>query len=147
MFNVMRLDDRLEATFAEPRFYSLTLGLFAALALATSVLGVYGVLSYSVERRRVEFGVRRALGGGERHILALVLRQAAGLIAIGLAMGLTLAAFGTSVLRSLLFGVQAVDPATFVVAAIAVAAVGLTAAAVPAWRAINVDPITALRTD
>lgn len=145
--NVMRLDDRLDTTFAGPRFYSIALGLFAALALATAVFGVYGVLSYTVERRQAEFGVRRALGGGEAHIIGLVVRQAAGLVVAGLIIGLGLAAAGAEVLRSLLFGVEPIDAATFITAAVFVAAIGCAAAIVPAWRALRVDPVRALRAE
>jgi predicted permease len=144
---VERLDDRLSKTFAEPRFYSLVLGLFAALALTTSVLGIYGVLSFSVERRQLEFGVRRALGGDERHILRLVLGQAAALVAFGIAAGLAVSFAGTGLLRTLLFGVDALDAATFVTTAALVGAIGLAAAAVPAWRALHVNPARALRAD
>lgn len=142
-----RLEDRLSDTFAAPRFYSLALGLFATLALVVSVLGVYGVLSYAVERRQMEFGVRRALGGDERHILLLVLRQATTFVAIGVAVGTTLALVGSGVLRSLLFGVQPLDPLTFVAAALVVWAIGLGAAGIPAWRAMRIDPARTLRAD
>jgi putative ABC transport system permease protein len=144
---VERLDDRLSQTFAEPRFYSLALGLFATLALVTSVLGIYGVLSYSVERRQLEFGVRRALGGDERHILTLVLRQAASVVALGIVAGIGVSASGAGLLRSLLFGVKALDATTFVAAGVLVLAIGLAAAAIPAWRAMHVDPALALRAD
>jgi ABC-type antimicrobial peptide transport system permease subunit len=147
IYAVERLDDRLGATFAEPRFYSIVLGLFATLALVTSVLGIYGVLSYSVERRRVEFGVRRALGGGEGHILWLVLSQAARLVVAGIVLGSLIAGAGTGVLRNLLFGVRPVDMATFAFAAVFVLVVGLCAAGLPAWRAIRIDPARALRAD
>lgn len=142
-----RLEDRLSETFAAPRFYSLALGLFALLALAVSILGVYGVLSYSVERRQVEFGVRRALGGDERHIVWLILRQASAFMAIGLTLGIIAAGLGAGLLRSLLFGVEPVDPLTFAAAALVVWVVGLTAAAVPAWRAMRIDPARILRAD
>ena len=144
---VERLDERLSQTFAEPRFYSLVLGLFATLALVTSVLGIYGVLSYSVERRQLEFGVRRALGGDERHILVLVLSQAAALVAVGIAVGLGVSVAGTGLLRSLLFGVDALDVATFIATAVSALAIGLAASAVPAWRALRVNPARALRAD
>jgi predicted permease len=147
LYGVERLDDRLSATFASPRFYSLALGLFAILALVTSVLGIYGVLSYSVERRQVEFGVRRALGGDQRHILMLVLGQATTLVLVGVTAGLAVSYLGAGVLRSLLFGVDALDLATFVAAGVSVWIVGLVASAVPAWRALQVDPSRALRAD
>jgi ABC-type antimicrobial peptide transport system permease subunit len=142
-----RLDDRLSETFATPRFYSLALGLFATLALVVSVLGVYGVLSYSVERRQVEFGVRRALGGDERHILLLVLRQAATFVTLGIVCGIAVALVGVGLLRSLLFGVEPLDPFAFMAAALMASAIGLAAAGVPAWRAMRIDPARTLRAD
>lgn len=142
-----RLDDRLSDTFTAPRFYSLALGLFAGLALVVAVLGVYGVLSYSVERRQMEFGVRRALGGDERHILLLVLRQASVVVAVGIVVGTAVSVVGAGLLRSLLFGVDPVDPPTFVAAASAVWVIGLAAAGVPAWRAMRIDPARTLRAD
>lgn len=144
---VARLEDRLGETFAAPRFYSITLGIFASLSLVVAVLGVYGVLSYSVERRRIEFGVRRALGGDERHILLLVLRQATTFVALGIVCGTAVALVGVGLLRSLLFGVEPLDPVTFGVAAIVVWLVGLGAAGVPAWRAMRIDPARTLRAD
>lgn len=147
VFNVMRLDDRLHATFAEPRFYALVFGLFAALTLITSVLGVYGVLSFAVERRRVEFGVRRALGAEGRHVFGLVLRQALGLVLIGLIAGAAVAAIGAGVLRTLLFGVEPIDLVSFTAAALGVTIVGLAAAWLPARVAVRADPVKALRSE
>jgi predicted permease len=145
--NVMRLEDRIDQTFAEPRFFTIALMMFAWLALATAVLGVYGVLSYAVERRRVEFGVRRALGAEARHIAALVLRQGLVLSLAGLAAGLVAAALGAGVMRSLLFGIRPLDPSTFVVVAGCIVAIAAAASWQPARRALNVDPAQALRND
>lgn len=147
LHGVEGLNDRLSGTFAGPRFYGLTLGLFAALALTVSILGVYGVLAYGVERRTVEFGVRRALGGDERHILGLVLRQASTLVLLGAGLGLLIAAAGTGLLRSLLFGVDALDLMTYMTISAALWFVGLLAAIVPAWRAVRVDPALTLKAD
>jgi putative ABC transport system permease protein len=147
IYAVARLEDRLRATFATPRFYAVTIGLFAVLAVAVSVLGVYGLLMYTVERRRVEFGVRRALGGDEKHIMMLVMRQASMLVLVGSAVGLVIAGLGMGVLRSLLFGVDALDTPSFVGAALVVWVIGLAASLVPAWRAMRVDPARTLRAD
>lgn len=140
IFNVMTLEDRLDRTFVEPRFYALALGLFAALALSLAVLGVFGVLAYSVERRRIEFGIRRALGAREAQIGRLVLTQGGVLAATGLAIGLAVAAGGVRLMRSLLFGVTPFDPLTFASAATLVFAVAIGAAWQPARRALRVDP-------
>jgi putative ABC transport system permease protein len=147
MYAVARLEDRLSDTFAAPRFYSLALGLFATLALIVAVLGVFGVLSYTVERRQVEFGVRRALGGDERHILRLVLAHATACVAAGVVGGVIAAALGAGLLQSLLFGVDASDPATYLAAGLVVWVVALAAAAVPAIRAMRIDPARTLRAD
>lgn len=147
IYRVERLDDRLTATFAAPRFIALTLSLFAVLALTTSLLGVYGVLSYSVERRHTEFGIRRALGGDTRHILTLIVRQALILIGLGAGLGMVVALAGTGILQNLLFGVEPLDSITFLAAFVLTLAAGLAAASVPAWRALRVEPARALRAD
>lgn len=147
VFNAVPLRDRLNRTFAQPRFYAIVLALFAALALTTAVLGIYGVLAYSVERRRMEFGVRRALGADERHIVGLVLRRALSIAAAGIGVGLVVAASGAGLLRSLLFGVRPVDPLTFAAVAIAVLVIVAIAAWQPAVRALRIDPAVALRQD
>jgi ABC-type antimicrobial peptide transport system permease subunit len=103
------------------------------------------VLAYAVERRRIEFGVRRALGAGEGQIRWLVVGQALMLSGIGLTIGLIVAASGAGVMRSLLFGVRPLDPITFVAAAGLVVLVATAAAWHPARRALRVDPAEALR--
>jgi predicted permease len=145
IYNVMRLEDRLNRTFTGPRFYAIALGLFAILALSTAILGVYGVLAYLVERRRVEFGVRRALGAGERQIGWLVLSESLRLSGAGLGVGLAAAASAAGLMRSLLFGVRPVDPLTFAGAAGLILLVAAGAAWYPSRRALRVDPSEALR--
>jgi predicted permease len=147
MFNAVPLRDRLARTFAQPRFYAVVLTLFAALALTTAVLGIYGVLAYAVERRRVEFGVRRALGADERHVIALVLRRAMTIAVAGIGVGLIAAASGAGLLQSMLFGVRPLDPATFAAVAIGVLGVAAAAAWLPARRAVRVEPSIALRSE
>lgn len=147
LFNAIPLADRLDRTFDQPRFYTLALLLFAALTIVTAVLGVYGVQAYTVERRRGEFGVRRALGADERHILAFVLRRAASLAVIGLSIGLPLAALGVRLLQTLLFGVRPLDPTTFVLAAGSTLVLVLGASWQPARRALAVDPAEALKSE
>jgi ABC-type antimicrobial peptide transport system permease subunit len=147
IFRMEPLATQMAATMAEPRFYTVALGLFAALALGTAVLGVYGVLAYAVERRRLEFSVRRALGASEGQVLRLVIGRGLGLAAIGLAFGLTTAAAGGSLLRSLLFGIEPLDAMSFVAAAGLLTTVGLAASWWPARRATAVDPVEALRAD
>jgi len=145
MFNALPLADRLDRTFAQPRFYTLALVLFALMTLATAILGVYGVQAYAVERRTAEFGVRRALGADESHIVALVMKRGFWLAAAGAAIGVPLAAIGVGLLRTMLFGVQPLDPATFVAVPLVVLVVVLGASWQPARRALRVDPASALR--
>ena len=147
VYNVERLDDRLGRTFAQPRFYSITLALFAVLSVATAMLGLYGVLSYSVERRRVEFGVRRALGAGEGQIVVLATRRAAGLAGAGLLLGLGIAAAAAALLRAALFGVHPLDPAAYTSATALVILVVIAASWIPARRALQIDPARALRVE
>jgi putative ABC transport system permease protein len=147
IYNIERMDDRLGRTFAQPRFYTVTLVLFASLALVTAILGLYGVLSYAVERRRREFGVRRALGADERRIVLLVGRRALGLALAGLVIGLAGATLGAQWLRAVLFGVQPLDPASYLAAIAIVFLVVVTASWTPVRRALRIDPARALRVD
>ncbi len=126
-------------------FNLLLLGLFAAIALLLAAVGIYGVMSYSVEQRTHEIGIRAALGASRRDTLGLVVRQAFGMAAAGIAIGL-IAAFGlTGLMRAQLFGVKPGDPLTFAAVPLILLSVALLAASIPAIRATRVDPITALR--
>ena len=143
--NVMTMEQRLSASVAEPRFYAMLLGLFAALALVLAVVGIYGVLSYSVSQRHREIGVRMALGARTRDILGLVLRQGVILTAAGMVVGLGVA-FGVSrFLTSLLFGVSATDPLTYAAISVVLDGVAMVACFLPVRRATRVEPMTALR--
>jgi putative ABC transport system permease protein len=126
-------------------FNMVLLSLFAAVAVVLAAIGIYGVMSYSVQQRKQEFGIRMALGAGRSRLLRMVLGQGFRLTGVGVAIGLMLAYGVTRVLASLLFGVKASDPLTFTVAAVTLAAVALFAAYIPARRATTVDPAVALR--
>jgi putative ABC transport system permease protein len=121
------------------------IGAFAGIAALLSALGLYGVLSHTVNQRRREIGIRMALRARAGDVLSHVLRNAAWMVLIGLAIGLIGALALTRVMRSILFEVSALDPLAFVVAAVAMILVGLLAALAPAARATHVDPVTALR--
>jgi len=129
------------------RFRAAIVGTFAALALVLAMIGVFGVLAYSVQQRQREFGVRMALGASSPSILWLVFGSAGRLIAIGGVVGLALAfALGRSV-AAFLFGVQAADPVTFVGVVSVVVLTAMVASAAPAWRAARVDPVAMFRAE
>ena len=129
---------------AEPAW---VIGAFAVVAALLAALGLYGVLSHTVNQRRREIGIRMALGAGTGDVLSYVVRNAAWTVAIGLAFGLAGAVALTRAMNNLLFQVSALDPSAFTLAAMAMAAIGLLAALLPASRAARVDPVTALRTE
>jgi predicted permease len=130
---------------AAPRFRTLLLGIFAGLALCLALVGVYGVLSYVVGQRANEIGLRMALGATGGDVLRLVLRQTLLLAGLGIVIGLAGAAGATQLLRSMLFGVKATDPMTYVAVIGLLVVVALVASYLPVRRAMNVDPMIALR--
>jgi ABC-type antimicrobial peptide transport system permease subunit len=147
LYNVKPLTDDISVSVAQPRFFTVILSVFAVLALSTALLGIYGVLAYAVERRHVEFGIRRALGATERHVMALVMRRGVIVAAVGIVGGLGASAAGAHYLRAMLFGITPADPVSFVGAAIIVVAVVMVASWQPVRRAIRIDPARALRID
>ena len=143
--DVASMDKVIGASVAQRRFPMMMLGLFAAAALFLAALGLYGVMAYAVTQRTPELGVRIALGAQSRDILRLVLRQGLYLVGIGLAVGLLGTLALRSLIKALLFNVQASDPATLVSVAIVLVVVTLFACWIPARRATKVDPLVALR--
>jgi putative ABC transport system permease protein len=142
---VQTMNERLSDVVAEPRFQTLLLGLFGLVALVLVIAGVYGVVSYSVAQRAQEIGVRMALGAGARDVLRLVIGQGMKLVLAGVAIGLAGAFALTRLMKTLLFGVSAYDPLTFVSIALLLALVALLSCWIPARRATRVNPIIALR--
>jgi putative ABC transport system permease protein len=142
---VRTIEELISLSVAEQRFQMLLLTLFAAVAVALAVIGIFGVLSYGVNQRMNELGIRIALGAPPRRIMGLVLRQAGGLIAGGVVLGLAGALALTRLVANLLFHVQANDWATYAAAVGMLAAAGVAAALIPARRGSRVDPIVALR--
>jgi putative ABC transport system permease protein len=123
----------------------MLLSMFSVVAVLLSVVGIYGVLSYSVGQRTTELGVRMALGAETGNVLALVLGQGAWLIGAGLTAGLLAALALTRFLGSLLFGISTFDPLTYGLVVLLLVAVGVAACTLPAWRAARISPVAALR--
>jgi putative ABC transport system permease protein len=145
VYGVKTMDDYVAESVTLPRLDSTLLGIFAGLALALALIGIYGVMSYGVAQRTNEIGIRVALGAQRADILRLVLAQGLGIALLGVAIG-TAGAFGVShLLAKLLFGVSPNDPLIFAGVAGALVACALAACYVPAWRAAKVDPMVALR--
>ena len=145
VFHVQPMEAYVAASLAERTFTLALLGLFGALALVLAAVGIYGVVSYAVTLRTREVGIRMALGAEQSDVLAMVLRQALGLIGMGLAAGFAAALALTRFLGTLLFEVSPTDIATSAAVAAALAVVALGASYLPAWRASRVDPMVALR--
>ncbi len=145
MFSVKTLDEYLAASVAAPRFNTTLLSIFATVALILTIVGLYGVMSYSVAQRTNEIGIRMALGAQTRDVLRLIVSQGFKLVLLGLAIGLTGAFAVMRVISSLLFGVTTKDPLTFAAVAVLLAFVALVACYIPARRAARVDPMEALR--
>jgi ABC-type antimicrobial peptide transport system permease subunit len=145
IFDVKTMDQRLSESLARRRFAMMALGVFAGFALMLAIVGIYGVISYSVAQRTNELGIRLALGASQFDVLRLVLSSGLRLSLIGIAFGIVLSFAVTRFLSSLLFGVRATDLFTFGALSILLVAVSLLACYLPARRATKVDPLVALR--
>jgi predicted permease len=145
VYDIRTMQDRMSDSLARQRFSAIMLGAFAVFALILAAIGVYGVMSYLVTQSRHDIGLRIALGAQRSSILWLVVRQGMELAGIGIVAGIIGALALTRVMASLLFGVSAVDFATFSAVPLILAAIALLATYVPAWRATQVDPMMVLR--
>ncbi|HEX8088994.1 MAG TPA: FtsX-like permease family protein, partial [Blastocatellia bacterium] len=143
--NVKTMERIIYDSVAPFRFNLYLLGLFAVVAMILTMIGVYGVMSYSVTQRTQEIGIRMALGARPSEVRALILKQGFILSSIGLAIGLAASFFLTRFMSSLLYGVSATDPITFAAVALFLAAVALAASYVPARKATRIEPLIALR--
>ncbi|MEN3370642.1 MAG: hypothetical protein V7609_2785 [Verrucomicrobiota bacterium] len=142
--NIRSMKDIVSAAVARQRFSTMLLGIFATLALVLAAVGIYGVMSYSVAQRTREIGIRVALGAQRSDVLRLTVGQGFKLVLIGVGLGLASAFILTRVMASLLFGVSATDPITFVTISLILMGVALVASYIPALRATKVDPMVAL---
>jgi putative ABC transport system permease protein len=147
LFDVRPLDAALADSVAPRRFNTLLLGTFAASALLLALIGIYGVIAYSVAQRTHEIGVRLALGAQRRQVVRMVARQGMTIAATGILVGMALSLLVTRLLTKMLYEVTPTDPATFGAVVAVLGAAALVAACVPALRAARIDPIVALRCD
>ncbi len=145
VLRLQAMEEIVATTTADSRFDAWLLGTLAAVALALTAIGVYGLLAFSVAQRRHEIGTRLALGASRADILKMVLRQGVALMVAGLAFGLAGAFLLARSLATLLFGVKPNDPLSFAAVAFILLLVGFLASYLPARRATKVDPMVALR--
>jgi hypothetical protein len=144
-FDAEQMDETVSRSIASKRFTMMLLAIFAGLALMLASIGLYGVLSYLVGQRTQEIGVRMALGAERADVLRMILTDGARMTLVGIGIGI-LAALGlTHLMSSMLFGVKATDPPTFIIVTLTLCAIALLACYVPARRAMKVDPMVALR--
>jgi putative ABC transport system permease protein len=142
---VRTMNEMMWSELSQPRFATTLFSTFAALAITLTIVGLYGVMTYSVSRRIREIGVRMALGAQRREVLGMVFREAAILLGAGIAIGLAAALMSASILQDMLYGIGARNPAVLSLVCVAIAVVGIAAACIPALRAARVDPMVALR--
>jgi len=147
VYDLKTMTERISDATSSARFSAVLLGVFAAIALVLSAIGIYGVMSYAVSQRTHEIGIRIALGAEPRDVLALVVRRGLGLTVAGLVLGVAAALASTRVLTTLLYEVRPSDPPTYIVIAGILGLVAFVASYVPACRATRVDPLVALRSE
>lgn len=143
----LTLNESVNRSIAAPRLRATLVSTFASLALLLAIAGVYAVMSYTTAQRTPEFGLRVAIGAQTGDILRLVIGGAAGLALTGITIGLVLAMITSRVVASFLFGVTHTDAATYAAVFAVTLPLVVAAAAIPAWRAARVDPLTALRSE
>jgi putative ABC transport system permease protein len=145
VFSIKTMDEYVSSSVAAPRFNTTLLAIFASVALVLTVIGLYGVMSYSVAQRTNEIGIRMALGAQTRDVLGLIVKDGVKIVGIGVLLGMGGALALTRLLETLLFGVTTRDPVTFLLIAGLLSLVAMLACYIPAWRATRVDPLEALR--
>jgi ABC-type antimicrobial peptide transport system permease subunit len=137
--------ESVRQSVAAPRLYATVVGAFALVALILAIIGIYGVLAYSVRERRRELGIRVALGAREAQVVGMVVGQGVRLAGAGLVLGFAVALMGGRVLATLLYGVRPDDPPTYEAVSVALLAVAALASWLPARRAAVIDPVIAMR--
>jgi len=147
MANIRTMEQWLALGAAQPKINATLVAVFAGVALLIAVIGIYGVLSYSVSQRTREIGVRMAIGAHQGNVLQLILRQGMTVALMGIAIGMVGAFAFSRVLESMVYGIQVRDPATFLGAGGLLAVAAATACYIPARRASRLDPVVALRED
>jgi ABC-type antimicrobial peptide transport system permease subunit len=145
LFDIRTLDDYVSLSAAQPRFQTVLITFFAAMALLLSAIGLYAVLSYMVTQRTLEIGLRLALGAQREEVLGLILRRGLILAVTGLGIGIFVSVLLTRFISEMLYGVQPLDPLTFVGVSAVLLMVSLIASSVPAFRAARLDPMRTLR--
>jgi ABC-type antimicrobial peptide transport system permease subunit len=143
--SVRTMQEVYDKSVARTSFTLVMLAIAGAMAMALGMIGIYGVISYTVSQRRREVGIRLALGAQRGDVMQMLLRQGAKTALVGVAIGIAAALGLTELMRGLLFGVSAQDPLTFVAVAALLMSVALLASYIPARRAMLVDPVVALR--
>jgi hypothetical protein len=144
---IQTMETRISGTLTQPRFRTWLVGAFSLAGLFLAAFGLYGVLAFLVTRRQHEIGIRMALGARSGDVVGLVLRHGLGLVGVGAALGIIGGVIASSLLRGLLFGVSMADPLTLGGASMVLLLVALAASAVPAWKAVRVDPLNSLRAE
>jgi putative ABC transport system permease protein len=145
LLNPGTIQDQIDQALWAPRMIATLVSFFGGLAMALAVIGIYGVMAYSVAQRSHEIGLRMALGAAPRAILGMVVGQGLALVLIGTSIGAALGLFVSGSVKSILYGIEPTDPAAFVAAAMVLVLSALAACYVPARRAAHVDPVATLR--
>jgi len=145
VYNPGTLEDLMGSETARPRFTGWLMAIFAGLALALAVIGIYGVMSYAVSRQTREIGLRMALGAGRHEVLGMVVRRGLTLLSLGIFLGTAAALALTRTMSTFIYGVSSTDPAAFAAAAATLVAAAMIGTLLPALRAMRIDPAVALR--
>lgn len=145
ILKIQTINEQFDELVDQQRFVSKLAGLFALLALTLACIGLYGVMTYSVERRTSELGVRMAMGASQAVLLWMVLQESISLLAIGIFLGIPVSLAASRAIRAGLFGVDPADPLTMISAVLILSACFLAGACMPARRAAGIDPMVALR--